>query len=291
MVLALLAAGCAIQEQDYDGLECQRGLCPNGYACDFSVGVQGICRVGVSGMDGGLDAGGFDAGPPIFRDAGEDAGVDAGGGNGCDNPAHIFCDDFESGTLSRWSQRVVGGSSVDITELAAHSGDFGVRATSMLGGVGGEPGMIFSDAFAGMSVSDQWVRAWFLFQRGTGQETTIMTLSDVGFDTVFFVDVLSLDEGGFYAPYGMMGDSDTFALSLTEDTWFCVEVHIEQGVTDGAFQVFVNGTEVASRIGVNTASRGVFPHVAFGSWHFAPSGARLVFVDDIVLSTEPVGCD
>lgn len=289
-VLALLLSGCPIQQPDYTGLECQRGLCPDGYYCDGTVGVRGLCMPG-TGPIGGRDAG-FDAGPPIFRDGGFDAGTDASIGNGCAGGPHIFCDDFESGNLDRWRQRVVGDSSVTITDLVAHSGTYGVRTTSAPTAAGGfgDPGMIFTDVYAGMSLSEQWVRAWFLFQRGTGQETALMTLSDVSFDTVFEVGVNALDQGGFNAPYdGLI--SDVYPITLAEDTWFCVEVQLVQGSDDGSLRIFFNTNEVASRVGLDTQGEGVLPHVAFGAWHFAPSGARLVFIDDIVLSDRRIGCD
>ncbi len=286
---ALVSVGCTIEEVQIEGFECLDGRCPRGFACDLRRGEPGRCISQVP-LDAGADAGSI---PPGVDAGRRDAGPhlrDAGPGNGCASPGHLLCDDFESGSIMRWGVSVDGASLVSATGTAARSGDYAVAATSAADGMAA---FLTLDAFDDPTITDQWVRAYFLFPRGAGTELTIMELAGAAPSTGVSLHIDSYRVMSWYSSYDG-GDvfEDPIPISITEDVWTCFELHVRQGgVGVGAIEVFVDGAQVGGWAGASTASTGVLPTVNLGARSFAPSGVRLVYLDDVVLSTVRPGCD
>lgn len=289
VTLVTFISGCAVEDADLEGRPCLDGRCPQGFACDLSGGAPGICRAAINPMDAGRDSGEdrFDAGPPFDAGRRDTGAPDGGAGTGCANPMHIFCEDFESGNIGRWTNRFSGTSTVEVSSVAARSGMYSVRATSA---APNERALIYVPAFEGMTVPDQWMRAFYLFPAGSPAETSIMDVGDATFEAGVIVDVIDFGTMGWASSYdmGMVFDGNV-SVSLDTDTWICVELHVEQG-PNGAVELFVDGNLESNRVGVDTTGPGTLQNVAVGSWSFAPSGARLVYVDDVVISTVPIGC-
>ncbi|MGE0788553.1 MAG: hypothetical protein AB7S26_22950 [Sandaracinaceae bacterium] len=286
--VAIFVAGCTIPDVDLEYRACRDGECPAGLSCDLRGGLPGMCLRMISRTDAGpgRDAGRLvDSGNVPFDGGGAS---DAGIGNGCGSAAHIFCEDFESGTLDRWSPYVSTGSTVEVTTEAALSGTHSLHAFSSAPEAAA---MVYVSAYSAAAPTDQWIRARYLFPARSGPELTFFTLFDDAFMDGVFLNLDTYTLMGWYTPFSMYNVyDDSIGVSIPVDDWVCIEMHVGWG-TSAPIEAFVDGALVSQRTGVNTTDRGVLPNVLFGAWGYNSVGPREVFVDDVVISTVPIGCD
>ncbi|MBL4689201.1 MAG: hypothetical protein JKY37_31705 [Nannocystaceae bacterium] len=150
-----------------------------------------------------------------------------------------------------------------------------------------------ASAFAG----EDWSEALVAELRSSAGETTLeaVPLTCVNGEAVFcdgYNDASSLEELD-----KIVGKTPLFSSKLSGE-WHCVEAHVrlnERGVADGVFEFWIDDELQNSR--VNIVWRGDWAEYGLNAVtldNFWPGGARADltrWMDDVVVSTEPIGCD
>ena len=77
------------------------------------------------------------------------------------------------------------------------------------------------------------------------------------------------------------------ANTIAAGQWYCVEVKVTIGDSDGAYEVRVNGTTVASASGIDTrnSGSGLIDRVQFRGWYGSTASIYVTFDDVYVLDT------
>ncbi len=196
----------------------------------------------------------------------------------------VFCDDFESGDLSRWADMdEAGNGSVTVTSSMAHSGTFalhGVGPAAMAGGTAGNvlrPNAIVSGPIA--------IREWMYAPQPM-----------IGFDAVL---QLGLPSTGYLL---VAGDSvgnwvvdEDVDLNIYDNyssdpapvgVWTCIELDFNYPPS-GHFQLFVNDVSEVDVLSQDPAP--AYTEISVGVIRAEPAGWD-VFVDDVVVAQQHIGC-
>jgi hypothetical protein len=239
---------------------------------------------------------GFDA-RVSTSDGATDTPRDTSTDTASDGPAvcgGLYCDDFESASLDpRWMPDVFHGSAgVDSTRahsgtqsLLLHTNTIGVSTTNP------RATLISYDALP--VTGTLYFRAWIYkaSPRPTGFFDQTINFADAAGD--------GISTG---AKDGMMANNDytvpqTYQQSATTmepaDAWTCWIFQMPSGTT-GPTRVLLGGTEVTdAKIDV-TSTQPAPDHLYLGTeWVGSPTslGASDVWIDDVELATQPIGCN
>ena len=314
-VLALVA--CAVDPVDYEGRECP---CIGGFVCDearnlcvrATADVDGSTGADASRTDAGLDAGppppprdsgmdatgvqvdsGLDAGPPPPVDAGLDAGpADAGPDTThCDDihAGALFCEDFE-GDLGNWPERAVStGASARISSAETYMGTGALRSETPMGET---EAYLRANVLPIMSTGDLYVRWWYYLESGftlTAIEVASLAEIDRNYHLVATTYPSSMDihTHGFATDDRINGGT-----GLPRGRWTCVEIHVHFDATAGSVVLYVDDTETAAIRNFDTVeARGLTTIEAGLIWQHADQVPAVLYVDEIVADTAPIGCD
>ena len=221
--------------------------------------------------------------PPI------DASVDAG-------PCGIstFCDDFESGDLSKWTSLLQTNSGkVSVIETTKFAGRWAMFATA---GPSTPVNSIYPTVGAGARVTVPVVttgllavRAHVLMPKILGAETTFLKAFGKNGKDDMNVKITS---GGL-----MKVDSDvpdagpeiTGTLGTPIGQWFCIEWQATIGAA-GHQKVLVDGA-LAVDVDESTFTDEGYDSVQVGFNAANGSVTQEIYFDDIVTATRPIGCD
>ena len=203
--------------------------------------------------------------------------------SGCETASTLFCDDFESGDLSRWLFRQ---GDVAIT-TPAHGGANAARASISEG-----PG------FASLSVRAAayalepalYLRAWVYFPAEfTFEHTNLLTLQKSAnaeqITVAIFADAVALylntsaelsREGG----------------PIPRDTWSCLELDVTVDDVSGGVELRLGGSGPPVRVsGVDSVPFGGIDELILGiTFAVDTQPAASLYLDDIVLAATPPGC-
>jgi hypothetical protein len=194
-------------------------------------------------------------------------------GDACACPSQApLCDGFEHPGLDtrKWKQRAIGAAKLNVDTSQHH----GAGRASL---------------YASHDMLDQYDSASvLLYESGVTQASPSLYLrafvrvpADFASATA---SIFSVEDSNRIAPAG----------SFSYDTWFCLEWGLQLGSNSIGNRVWIDGSEVS---GLNTSlgRNGIaLNQVAFGLQAFAASGAvaaRGLWLDDVVVSTMPVGCN
>ena len=187
----------------------------------------------------------------------------------------LLCDGFEPGTPIAW-QPVMGNGTVAMSTERAHTGSRSLRAEGTMG----RTVAFMSAPIATVSTGEIHLRG-FYYRPSTATATDIYLarIGDGVTNSEFFGVFLGANPGVD------SGSSSTFmSPELTANTWVCVELH----AAGGMLSLDVDGTQ---RTQTALGTFGPYSEVAFGI--VADVGnpdTFLIFVDDVVARTQPVGC-
>ena len=278
VVAALTLSGCVLDDLDLEGRPCP---CSDGYQC-VDAGGEGVCA---SEADSGTgpDAG---AGDASRRD----------GGTACAGTDLLFCDGFEDSNdegkvVLPWLSAFETNGSTEVVAEPVRTGGGALSAeTTAAGGQAAPLGMWG----AAVSAGDLWARAWL--RAPGGQAVSGVVPLSVG-DSI---------EGGFV--HGWLGSDDRLALvvgneipptvslaatTYPRDEWFCLRLHVVVSNAANSAELFIgDGDTPAARLSdLDTRPGGDFSTVLVGVAHAQPDqGPVQLFVDDVVVDTEPVSC-
>ena len=227
-----------------------------------------------------------------FESVGELAyGVD-GGADGAFElcPANAFiCDDFESGSLSRWSYIDVSGTaSTTPTTTRVLRGAFSLESRMLAGPADGQAGAVYTFGSV-QSTGTLAVRFWFntpvplvnfnlltAFRSSpTGQYVTLG-----GSDTATWVSTTQDSLGGSRDYYSTVP-------SPPLDTWMCVELVVTFGVP-GRIQAFVDDVAIIDEPTTNPAP--AYSEVIVGVARGDSTSGYYVFVDDVAVAPQRLRC-
>ena len=235
------------------------------------------------------------------RDGGEDAGdatdaaADAGSGE-CTGAraAALVCSDFESDPLANeWPDTSVStDATLERTTLRAHSGTASLRATS----AAADSLAVVARSFPALSSGELWFRAYLYVPSGLLTET--MNIFFVGEDPEpnppepFLGVDFNLEAGAtqLYSPQWTPMRT-TGELLIPRDRWFCFRARIAISDTEGAVEVYVDDALAVETTGVDTLPSGGVRRFRAGiDWSSEQDAFFEVFMDDLVLDVEEVGC-
>ena len=164
------------------------------------------------------------------------------------------------------------------------------------------------------------MRAWFYMSRSLGNDASDNHEHLMGVKSYEGGDVSSsfsansearIGQGKGHLGFNVVPDSDAISPPLDqwysgpstpEDAWFCVEAELNPLSLSGGYDtmlMYVDGQEVnavrsASDWHVDSVGAGWLAnklgYVIFG-WHSFSSHTVEMWVDDIVVSTQPIGCN
>jgi hypothetical protein len=288
-----------------------------------SAGVPG----GAAGQvgSGGMGLGGSAGGPPLGGSGG-DAGAAAGtGGSGGSKATGFFMDDFEAGTTGKqpggWDNLIAynkNGSNPSGTTLAlvdtmhVHGG---TQAVHFHGD--SNPAQLVKALDTGMT--KLYIRVWVYMTRKLGQQTDM----SANHETLIALRRVSggvNDEVRFGEIKGVVGvnevPSDNISPTMDKwhqatgplipaDAWACLEVAFLADSSPNTLHAWTGGTllqEVTS-VGTDAWQNGSMPadwlakkfggtpsEIVIG-WQSFSNAANDVWMDDLILSTSPIGCD
>jgi hypothetical protein len=224
-----------------------------------------------------------DVTPPI------EASVDAG-------PCGIstFCDDFESGDLSKWTSLLQTNSGkVSVVETMKFAGRWAMYATAgpstpVLG--------VYPTVGAGARVTVPVVttgllavRAHVFMPKILGAETTFLkAFAKNGKDDMN----VKITNGGLVKVDSDLPDAGpeiTGTAGTPIGAWFCIEWQATIGAT-GHQKVLVDGA-LAVDVDENTFTSEGYDSVQVGFNAANGSVTQEIYFDDVVTATQPIGCD
>ena len=97
---------------------------------------------------------------------------------------------------------------------------------------------------------------------------------------------------GWYSIFNGMENAEYLASGATipRDRWFCIELDVDIDASSGRVTLRADGTEEVTSAGINTAAFEGYDFVNVGGVFLQGVSNMTVYVDDIVLSRQPIGC-
>ncbi len=216
-----------------------------------------------------------------------DTMLDGDAGGGCPSFT-LFCDDFESGDLAKWTAEDMPSSQL-VTTAAHYTGTYGLDSSvPPASGNGGEGDVYYAsnDAFStGTLAIREWVYApaQLINYVGTlevtfGAPATATQYIEVNADDV---GAWSLSEFGSAGLHDHDGNVDAATA-----TWSCVELVIELGSAASA-TLYIDGN--VSTQGALSNLGDSYNTIAVGVTR-ANAGGFEVYIDDVAIATQRIGC-
>ena len=209
-----------------------------------------------------------------------DGGVEPNVFPGC-TPTSLLCDDFESLGLSAWTTTTSGGSA-ELTVDRAFRGDSSVHVTTLAAGSTAR----LAHPHPNVSSGTLYTRAYWYFP-SAGLSSGTSELTSAG------------DDSGVHHHLGIDGDSPILlvnndssasSITITSDTWTCIEIEVQVAAT-GRARLRIGNALAASLDGLNTAVAGGYEQTSFGAYFTEDSvGAIEFFIDDVIVADAPIGC-
>ncbi len=211
-----------------------------------------------------------------------------------DHADALFCDGFESGDFSQWTNDGAGDPLTLVN--MAHSGEF--AALGETNGVGDQARFEASWATPVTSGS-VFARAYFFIPAGTvTTQSTLFSMHGKDGNRIAIVLSTKNDVPGttFISndlPNGGGGDYSTpEAVALGK--WECMELEINVAAApNGYIKLSKNGKpfDAGNRTNVNTAVPGGYDGLRLPASYSAQEEPFAAYVDDVVVDTKPIGCD
>lgn len=241
---------------------------------------------------GAQDSGLLDAGAPdsSAKDSGSTDPVDPSWTEDCPGlPSVLFCDDFEDG-LGKWDYQVHMRGSTGVSTDYKRAGGYSLRASTSASTSNSQ-----SQARQGVKVfghrksGDLWARYFYYLPSSVTltQKLSTGVISELeepyfGFSVLIFPDGIGVENGGV---------SRRVNTPFPRNQWVCVEMHVQIHATDGAFEVYMNGSKVTSILGDTLPDQGYTSFEAGVHYADFNQGAINAYTDDVRLGTARIGCN
>lgn len=217
------------------------------------------------------------------------AGSDGDGGISACPSFALFCDDFESGDLSRWARTSISGTStVTVAAGVGRTGSFGLDAQNRpnTGGGAASSAVRRAPSATGMIA----VRSWNKLMTPLRNYNLVLEFRDRAsgdFTTAGGNSVANWVSTEIRAPSSSVIDHASSVPVPNTGTWVCVEMTYTHEPAPGRVQVFVNDAMV-----LDTPSLGstAFDEVGVGVIRGDQALGLHVYVDDVVVADRYIGC-
>ena len=209
-------------------------------------------------------------------------------------PPYLFSDGFESGGFSAWTGTIVtSGNTLEVSSTQSHHGTYSCHVSSAAGG---------TSAYAYKTLSSThdtlYVRIYVRFTvdlvNGASGVIIMKMASSSGYGILnmrvrktgdnYVLEVGNYAEGQYYS-------SLPFAIAQFTNNWYCVEL---QGHIDGStgwLKALWDGSTKVDQSNMNTGTTQI-QRVSVGTdWVFGGSVPIDFFVDCVIVSTNPIGCE
>jgi hypothetical protein len=273
-------------------------------------GSAGADSVGGAGGAGGLAGAGGSAGSGGAGGAGG-----SGGSSACLTSGTELCDDFESGQLDlkKWSiTKPTASAGVVVDATRPHRGKYSLHITVV---PGQSSTAQIADAVTFPAASNTfYTRAFFYISpdlptdNNGGFHTAYLLATgnnDLGFVEAGLASVGNKSYLGYSEYYGAGPDSHNHGATFTEFgnpstqlqvapvTWICMELLQGGDATTTTRRVWVDGNELTDQKNNYTGRKPpTFSLVSIGVLEYHPTPLLSdVWVDDVRVSAQPIGCD
>jgi len=204
-------------------------------------------------------------------------------------PPRLLCDGFEQPLPGAWSLEGNGSvTRIDATQGPVRSGGYAAKLAVPAGGGEKAAAMLFYPP--ALLTSGQVAIRAYLYVASSVSASNLSLMEVACGDPV--VDKISLD-----AQYGKLAlvnllDGNGYLQASAEiptGRWVCTELLVTIDGSDGSVAGRVDGVERARVSGVKTTCGG-FDQATIQIWTDSQPGVEL-YVDDVVISTAPIGCE
>jgi hypothetical protein len=224
----------------------------------------------------------------VREDAGtarDDAGVDACAGA-------LVCAGFEEELANAWPDTIVEGmASIESSAAQAHSGMRSLHAMSS----GPMSRAVVVRDFPAQEAGELYLRAWLYIPAGaTTSIINFMFLGDdVASNEVFEGVDFNLDLGALEVFLPLHEPSRfTSERQVARDRWTCLLTRVSLSHTAGELEATLDGDLALQLEGLDTLPTGGMRQFRAGvDWSSEQAEFFAIYLDDVVLSTQPVGCD
>jgi hypothetical protein len=214
----------------------------------------------------------------------DDASADSASPVRC-RAGELFCDDFEGPSLvppwDRQSFSPTGSIGHDTTTV--HDGATALVAAMPTAGGNSYVGVDIDDVRAAGAV---YMRSWFWFPLGSAENHVDVVLSENA-STGFFVQNL---DGRLQVYDTRVGAAMPTAAPFPFERWVCVELQLHYDAP--GLSISIDGVaafDAPTFPGLGSAGYSIEVGVAYVSSN--QSGGSTVYADDVVVSTQPIGCE
>jgi hypothetical protein len=196
-----------------------------------------------------------------------------------------FCDGFETGDTSRWSNTTVSsGGSLDVETTIVHSGRYALRATMPAGAVSGVSATV-NETFPSQSTGEVAVRAWIYQPQALINNDGVLELCNTA-------DEENMQIGGDSSGQWVVSEQGTSpnaydsTTAVAQGTWLCVELDFVFDPTAPTAALYVGDAAV---LGAAIDPVSALDRALFGVAR-ADSAGSTTIVDDVVLASQHIGC-
>lgn len=228
--------------------------------------------------------------------AGDDGPADLavptdGGAVACPVP-NLFCDDFETGNTSRWSgvyEKV--GATVRVDTVRPHQGAFSLHGNGPLnaldGGTFASSNATIDHLFTIPTPEHLYARAFVFSPTTPGSFALFLALFR---DTTgFAVGTNSVNRWVIAQDQGASPDK-TSTVDFVLNSWHCIELALDypsQTTPAGRARLFLNGTTI---LDFTPATLPDLTSLQVGLVRAPGNVNTQLFIDDVALALEPIGC-
>ena len=282
------AGGAAI-----DAAVIQDAHAPDSSGLDSGMTDTGTMDSGTadSGMtdSGTMDAGSIDSG---ISDPGTTDPVNPIWTEDCPGvPSVLFCDDFE-GSLAKWDYQVHVRGSTAVTTDYKRAGSYSLRAgTSASTQTVQSQARRSVKAFGHRKAGNLWARYYYYLPSSVTLTDKFSSGVISEYEDPFFgFSVLIYPDG-----VGIESGSTSRKISTTifpRNQWVCVEMHVLVDASEGLFEFFMDGAQIAAISGLDTLPNQGYTTFEVGV-HYANlnQGPITTYTDDVKLGTTRLGCN
>lgn len=235
--------------------------------------AAGCGRVGFDPTPLVGDGGGGDSGDGRRNDAADLCGI----------PGALFCDGFESPTLDVWTT-TTGGAVRHLVPVRTGMAALGTPVDpAVLSSVRVHP---FGDVTSG----EIHARAWFFVPSGV--PLTKLEILGVDDDTASSQILILIDQEEIRVYSELAVVTYTTGVAVTRDRWQCMELNVTISDTAGALSMQIDGVPVTAMSGFDTRpAAGYSAFVVGAKFAFPGQAITELSVDDVVVGTQPIGCN
>jgi hypothetical protein len=202
----------------------------------------------------------------------------------------VACSGFEKPDLSDWTGVLVENQGhVEQTEDRSHDGRGSLHADS----TAAKSAAVVAKEFSPVKDGELYLREFLYVPEGPTKTINILFLGDYATPDPFKGVDFNLEDGALstYVPGDNPDRFTSTSLVIPRDRWFCLQVEMTVSPDAGALTMRVDGELGLEQKNMNTRpAAGVHLLRTGVDWSSEQADPFEFYVDDLVLSTEPVDC-